>query len=239
MVLSPPEIPTMPNRSSLFSRHRPLRLALAMVVSIAGAHAWAQPSVPAVGQSGVAREVVIVAATADDPRIALTRAALEFWNRTLSDVGVDLRFEEARVVVGVPGARAIETYARFVAQRGGRIPKGTSGPQPPPALSEIGGDVVLLLSRQPLLPFAWPLVGSPDYFVVIRAPDRRRTGDTRVLRNIIAHELGHTLGLTHHRASFTLMCGPCSSIAAADDRLEWLPLTDVDLERLQAIHPPR
>ncbi|MDE0828308.1 MAG: hypothetical protein OSB03_03835 [Vicinamibacterales bacterium] len=194
---------------------------------------------PAIGPSSVARQVVIVTATADDPRIALTRAALEFWNQTLSDVGVGIRFAEATVAVGVPGVRAIETYARFVAQRGGRIPKGTSGPQPPPALRAIGGDVVLLLSRQPLLPFAWPLVGSPDYFVVIRAPDRRRTGDTRVLRNIIAHELGHTLGLIHHRASFTLMCGPCSSIAAADDRLEWLPLTDVDLERLQAIHAPR
>jgi hypothetical protein len=193
-------------------------------------------AVPAAGQTGVTRDVIILAPSADDPRVELTRAALEFWNRTLTEVGVDIRLHEKSVVVAAPGVRAIETFARFVAQRGGRIPKGASGPQPPPELRAVGGDVVLLLSRQPLLPFAWPLVGSPDYFVTIRAPEPRRPGDTRVLRNVIAHELGHTLGLTHHRASFTLMCGPCSSIAAADDTLEWLPLTDIDLERLRTIH---
>lgn len=199
---------------------------------------------PAAGQSGLdpvdrlIRDVIIAAPSADDPRVDLTRAALAFWNRTLSEVGVDIRLREAAVVVDAPGVRAIETFARFVAQRGGRIPKGASGPQPPPELNDIGGDLVVLLSRQPLLPFAWPLIGSPDYFVVIRAPEPRRTGDLRVLRNIIAHELGHTLGLIHHRASFTLMCGPCSSIAAADDTLEWLPLTDIDLVRLKRIHGP-
>ena len=196
-------------------------------------------AVPAAAQTGVDRQVVIVSPTADDPRIDLSRAALDFWNQTLSDVGVPVRLSEASVVVGAPGVRAIETYARFVAQRGGRIPKGSSGPEPPQALRDIGGDVVVLLSRQPLLPFAWPLVGSPDDFVVIRAPEPRRRGDIRVLRNIIAHELGHTLGLTHHRASFTLMCGPCSSIAAADDTLDWLPLTELDRERLRALHSPQ
>ncbi|MDA1091759.1 MAG: hypothetical protein O3A25_00605 [Acidobacteria bacterium] len=202
-------------------------------------------AVPAWAQSGLdpvavpERQVVIVSPTADDPRIDLTRAALEFWNQTLYEVGVPVRLHEASVVVGVTGVRAIETYARFVAQRGGRIPKGSSGPAPPQELKDIGGDVVVLLSQQPLLPFAWPLVGSPDYFVVIRSTEPRRSGDLRVLRNIIAHELGHTLGLTHHRASFTLMCGPCSSIAAADETLEWLPLTQLDRDRLREIHAPQ
>lgn len=194
---------------------------------------------PVAAQTGVDRQVVIVSPTADDPRIDLTRAALAFWNQTLSDVGAPVRLSEAAVVVDAPGVRGIETYARFVAQRGGRIPKGSSGPEPPDALRDIGGDIVLLLSRQPLLPFAWPLVGSPGYFVVIRAEEPRQPGDMRVLRNIIAHELGHTLGLTHHRASFTLMCGPCSSIAAADETLDWLPLTELDRERLQTLHAPQ
>ena len=193
--------------------------------------------VPLIAGQVVERQVVIVVQRADDARITQTREAIGFWNTTLAELGVAVRLRESALVVSSPSGRAIETFARFVSQRGGRIPKGASGPQPPAALSELTGDIVVLLSRQPLLPFAWPLTGSPEYFVAIRTPEPGRPNDATVLRNIIAHELGHTLGLTHHRTSITLMCGPCSSVAAADSTLEWLPLTDVDRERLRALHP--
>ena len=87
-----------------------------------------------------------------------------------------------------------------------------------------------------MLPFAWPLPGSTGYFVAIRTVDPRRPSDEKVLRNVIAHELGHTLGLTHHRARATLMCGPCSSAAAEDNPQEWLPLIADDRARLRALH---
>ena len=198
---------------------------------------WALPA--SVAGQGAERGVVLVTQSPDDPRIEGARAAIGFWNRTLSELGVEVRLRETALVVGSPGGRAIETFARFVSQRSGRIPKGAAGPQPPPELTGLGGHVVVLLSRQPLLPFAWPLGGSPDYFVAIRAPEPRRPGDNKVLRNVIAHELGHTLGLTHHRARFTLMCGPCSSIAAQDETLEWLPLTEVDRARLRELRTTR
>ena len=195
-------------------------------------------AVPTAAQD-IERHVLIVATSAEDPRIAQTRAAIDFWNRTLSELGLSLRLRAAEPDIGSPDVRAIETFARFLSQRGGRVPKGAFGPRPPAVLTDFPGDVVVLLSRQPLRPFAWPLVGSPEYLVAIRAAVPARPNDDRVLRNVIAHELGHTLGLTHHRTSITLMCGPCSSIAAADDTLEWLPLTDLDRDRLRALHPAR
>lgn len=192
------------------------------------------PAAPAGGQA-LERRLVVVVSEAGDPRVAHTRAAIGFWNRTLADLGLDVRLREAALVAGSPGMRAIETFARFVSQRGGRIPRGEAGPRPPSEITDLGGDVVVLLSRQPLLPFAWPLAGSPDHFVAIRAPRPRRRDDT-VLRNVIAHELGHTLGLGHNRGGASLMCGPCSSLAAEDSPGGWLPLTARDRARLRALH---
>ena len=196
--------------------------ALALAATVAG--------------QGLERRLVVVVPEAGDARVAHTRAALAFWNRTLADLGLDVRLREAALVVDSPDMRAIETFARFVSQRGGRIPRGRDGPQPPPELIALGGDVVVLLSRQPLLPFAWPLIGSPDHLVAIRTLRPRRPRDDTVLRNVIAHELGHTLGLRHNRGGASLMCGPCSSLAAEASPGGWLPLTARDRARLLALH---
>ncbi len=189
---------------------------------------------PAAGQV-LEREVVIVTPDAGDERVTQTHDAVAFWNETLSDLDLGVRLRETDLVVASEN-RALENYARLISQRGGRLPRGAAGPQPPRELIDLGADVVVLLSRQPLMPFAWPLPGSTNYFVAIRAVEPRRPGDDKVLRNVIAHELGHTLGLTHNRATATLMCGPCSSAAAEDNPLEWLPLTADDRARLRALH---
>lgn len=182
--------------------------------------------------------VVIITPDAGDERVTQTRDAVAFWNGTLSGLDLGVRLRETDLVVASEN-RALENYARLISQRGGRFPQGTAGPQPPRELTDLDADVVVLLSRQPLMPFAWPLTsstGSTGYFVAIRAVEPRRPSDDKVLRNVIAHELGHTLGLTHNRATATLMCGPCSVVAAEDNPQEWLPLTADDRARLRALH---
>jgi len=193
------------------------------------------PAGAATGQD-VERQIVIVTPAADDERIVQVRDAVAFWNQTLSNLDLGIRLREVDLVVQSGYRRELENFARQVAQRGGRLPRGVAGPQPPGELSRLGADVVVLLSRQPLMPFAWPLPGRPSYFVAIRAPQSQRSSDDKVLRNVIAHELGHTLGLRHNRAKTTLMCGPCSSSAAEASPGEWLPLTVNDRARLRALY---
>ena len=196
----------------------------------------------AVGESrGVAPDnpsVLVLVPSAADDRLASALEAVAFWNDRLAELGVKTRFAEPRVVVESPVERAVENYARQVAQRATRLPAGDAEPPPPAALVDLDVDVVLLLSRQDILSFAWPLprVSPPRYLVVIRRVRGPYRTDPMVTKHVVAHELGHALGLDHNAEPHTLMCGPCQPLTAEPDATGFLPLTAGDRARLVALH---
>lgn len=182
--------------------------------------------------SDAERSIIILAPSADDDRLMPVDDAIAFWNETLADIDVATRLAPPVVVFDTP--RSVETYARLIAQRAGRLPVPRElEPDVPFALANIDADIVLLLSEQDVMSFAWRLPGiEPDrHLVVIRKVRNHDRGDAMVSRHVVAHELGHTFGLLHNENPHTLMCGPCQPLTAESEAKGFLPLTA--LERVQ------
>ena len=199
----------------------PALLLLALLLG-PGASAYEEP---------VEHRVVIVAYDTNDVRLPMAFDAIAFWNDVMAELDLNVRLVE-ELHIASPVTRALENYARSISQRAGRLRGGPGEPDAPAEITDFGVRAVLLLSRQDLMSFAWPLPRYPGHFVAIEEDRTAMAVNPNIARNIIAHEIGHTLGLRHNRDPTTLMCGPCRTHELAVDRPEYMRLTERDHRRL-------
>src|SRR6188768_3569612 len=99
------------------------------------------------------------------------------------------------------------------------------------ALSDVPGDVVIALSHTDLISFSVPWRTGSRGVVGVRRSDIPPLSMPNTVRNVIAHEVGHVLGLDHNGDSTTLMCGrpaPCRPATFASERARFFPLTSAD-----------
>jgi hypothetical protein len=183
------------------------------------------------------RRVVIVAPDESDGRFVATREAIAFWNQTLQELQLRPRLIEAQVLVDPPITRSLETYTRQIWLLAGRPVSKDAGPKPPREVASLDGDIVVFFSKQIIFSFAWPFDGGKRYFIGIQTDGAPPLDHPNVSRNIVAHELGHVLGLVHNGNTPTLMCGPCQHLLYSSEQPVFFPLTQTERAILRTLYP--
>jgi hypothetical protein len=220
--------------SRIGSATRRTTLSLAAVLSILPVLAPARAGTPA--NTAVEREVLIVTPDQHDRRLAATREAIDFWNDTLADLGLPVRLRESGVLTPPAGVKAFENYTRQIWLLAGKPAPPERRPPPPAALTTLGADIVVFFSSQVIFSFAWPYEEPARFFIGIQTDHHEPLTFPNVARNVVAHELGHVLGLAHNGNTPTLMCGPCQHTVYRSEEPRFFQLTPRERERLRTLY---
>ena len=178
---------------------------------------------------------VVIFGDPRDSRIPAAREAIDYWNQQLLRLGRRIHFDSATVAAdSIPDEllRAASHEVTF-----GRGPATTRLAN---KLADTPADIAIVLSQTDLISFSVQWRPGRRGVVGLRRSDIPPLSLPNTVRNVIAHELGHVIGLDHNRDAATLMCGrpaPCRPAAFASDSVRFFPLTSADDQRLQRRWP--
>ncbi len=172
---------------------------------------------------------VTVLGSANDSRLLAVTEAVEYWNEQLASVNSSLRLGP----ISRSDERIADDLLRAVSDA---VLDRRRIPPLPARLHEIPGDILVILSGTHLISAGLrPGAAARQGIAIIRSADGPPLSVPNVARNLIAHELGHVLGLRHNSDPATLMCGrpaTCRMNLFRSDTKQFFPLTDADRQAL-------
>jgi hypothetical protein len=159
----------------------------------------------------------------NDPRVLAVKEAVAHWNDELAELGASMRFGP---VTRSDGPRPDEDTLRAISDNtissswfGGGMPD----------LHPYHADVVIFLATSDLISVGFAPHRNRPGMIILREADDPPLSMSNVARNVVAHELGHVLGLSHNDDRALLMCGrpaSCRPFVYRSPELRWFPLSD-------------
>jgi hypothetical protein len=168
---------------------------------------------------------VVVCGAAADMRRGATDEAVAFWNGQLAALGANLSLAPVTACDRQVPSDVLRRISDGVLD-GGRSERF------PPELQDVAGDVIVSLSETDLISVGIPRAGGRrGGLVIVRQGNIPPLSLPNVSRNVLAHELGHVLGLPHVPDPALLMCGrpsPCRPALFQSAETRFFPLTDAE-----------